>query len=102
VKELEALGKSKQAEIESLKSAVLQANQSLRDAQRNLEDCTLYSSFRGQVAEVSVVPGSVVKAGEPVVTLQMMDPIKIEMEVSAQQSRRLRRTDVHPVHVTTH
>ena len=99
VKELEALQKAREAEIESLKNSVLQAQQNLRDAERNLEDCTLYSSFRGQVASVMVVPGSVVSAGQPVVRLQMMDPIKIEMEVSAQQSKRLRRTDIYPVHI---
>ena len=101
VKELEAVEQSKKAELESLKNAVLQAKQNLRDAQRNLEDCTLYSSFRGQVAHVSVVPGSVVSAGQSIVRLQMMDPIKIEMEVSAQQSRRLRRSELYPVYITT-
>lgn len=100
VKQLEAVEKAKQAEVESLKSQVEQSKQNVRDAERDLEDCTLYSSFTGQVAEVSVVPGSVVAAGEPVVTLQMMDPIKVEMEVSAQQSRQVQRTEVYPVHVT--
>ncbi|MEM6471259.1 MAG: HlyD family efflux transporter periplasmic adaptor subunit, partial [Planctomycetota bacterium] len=100
VKQLEASQKAKEAEVESLKSAVEQAKQNLRDAERNLEDCTLYSSFTGQIADVSVVPGSVVSAGAPVVTMQMMDPIKVEMEVSAQQSRQMNRTEMYPVHVT--
>ena len=94
VKQLEATEKAKRAEIKSRESAVEQAKQNLRDAERDLEDCTLYASFRGQVAEVDVVPGSVVSAGEPVVTLQMMNPIKVELEVSAEASRRLRRTEV--------
>ena len=38
VKELEALQKAREAEIESLKNSVLQAQQNLRDAERNLED----------------------------------------------------------------
>lgn len=97
---LEATTKSKQAEVESLKSALLQAKQDLRDAERNLEDCTLYSSFRGQISEVSVVPGSVVTSGQPVATIQMMDPIKAELEVSAEQSRRLRKSDRVPIIVT--
>ncbi|APZ93583.1 efflux RND transporter periplasmic adaptor subunit [Fuerstiella marisgermanici] len=90
VEQMDADLKSKEAELQSLQSSLLQAKQSLRDAQRNLDDCTLYSSFRGEIAHVAVVPGSVVSAGQPVATIQMMDPIKVEVEVSAEDSRRLR------------
>lgn len=100
VKQLLAAETSQKAKIKSLESAVRQAEQNLRDAKRDLEDCTLYSSFRGKVADTSVVPGSLVTAGGPVVTLQMMDPIMIELEVSGEQSRRLQRTESLPVHVT--
>ncbi|MEM6366474.1 MAG: HlyD family efflux transporter periplasmic adaptor subunit, partial [Planctomycetota bacterium] len=100
LKQLIASEKSQKAQIESYTSAVLQAQQDLRDAERDLEDCTLYSSFRGKVAETSVVPGSMVSAGAPVVTLQMMDPIKVELEVSGEQSRKLQRTQALPVYVT--
>ncbi|GAB5402785.1 MAG: HlyD family efflux transporter periplasmic adaptor subunit [Aureliella sp.] len=100
LKQLAASTKAKKAEIESLKNAKLQAQQNLRDAQRNLEDCTLYSSFRGQIAEISVVPGSVVSAGQAVATLQMMDPIKVELEVSAEVSRQLEQRERLPVVVT--
>lgn len=99
VKQAIASEKSKKAEIQSLENAVLQAKQSLRDAERDLEDCTLYASYRGQIADTSVVPGSIVAAGEPVATLQMLDPIKVEVEVSADKSRQLQRTDMFPVHV---
>ncbi len=90
VEQLRATVKGKEAEILSLDAQLLQARDSLRDAERSLEDCTLYSSFRGQIASVSVVPGSVLSAGQPVATIQMMDPIKVEVEVSAEDSRRLR------------
>lgn len=100
IEQLQANMKAKEADLSSLNSQLLQANDSLRDAQRNLEDCTLYSSFRGQISEVSVVPGSVVQAGSPVAQIQMMDPIKVEVEVSAEDSRRLRNRQRLPVHVT--
>ena len=100
LKQLDAAKKAKLAEIESLRNAKLQALQSQRDAERNLEDCTLYSSFRGQIADIAVVPGSVVSAGQPVATIQMMDPIKVEVEVSAEDSRRLQQTERLPVMVT--
>lgn len=100
VEQLEASLNAKEAELESLQSALLQAQQALQDAERNLKDCTLYSSFRGQIADVAVVPGSVVSVGQPVATVQMMDPIKVEVEVSAADSRRLQRRERVPVMVT--
>ena len=100
IEQLQATQKAKEAEIQSLTLQVEQAQQSLRDAKRSLDDCTLYSSFRGQIADVAVVPGSVVSAGQPVVTIQMMDPIKIELEVSAEDSRRLRKRQRIPLLVT--
>ena len=50
--------------------------------------------------QVMVVPGSVVAAGQGVAMLQMMDPIKVEMEVSAEESRRLRNRQRLPVRLT--
>ncbi|QEG22671.1 efflux RND transporter periplasmic adaptor subunit [Mariniblastus fucicola] len=100
IEQIHASAKAQQAELQSLEAQLLQARDSLRDAQRNLEDCTLYSSFRGQIANVSVVPGSVVTAGAPVATIQMMDPIKVEVEVSAEDSRRMRNRQRIPVLVT--
>ena len=98
IKQLEAVGLAKAAELESLFFKIEQSKQAVNDAKRNLNDCVLYSSFRGQITEVHVVPGSVVGPGEPVATIQMMNPIKIEFEVSAEESRTLRgrhRLEVH-------
>lgn len=100
IEQLEANTKAKQAELQSLRLQVQKAEQALRDAERSLEDCTLYSSFRGQIASVDVVPGSVVSAGQPVATVQMMDPIKIELEVSAEDSRKMRKRQRIPLLVT--
>ncbi len=100
VEQLNASLIAQQAELKSLDAQLLQAQDSLKDAKRNLDNCTLYSSFRGQIAEVDVVPGSVVSAGTPVATIQMMDPIKVEVEVSAEDSRRLRNRQRIPILVT--
>ncbi len=99
IEQLEATTKAKNAELESLRLGVEKARQALRDARRSLSDSVLYSSFRGQIADVAVVPGSVVTAGQPVATVQMMDPIKIEVEVSAEDSRRLRQRQRIPVKI---
>lgn len=100
LEQLRANVKAQLAELASLDAQLLQAKDTLRDAERNVEDCTLYSSFKGQIAEVSVVPGSVVAAGAPVATIQMMDPIKVEVEVSAEDSRRMRNRQRIPLLVT--
>ena len=99
IEQLNALRAARQAERQSLQSQLLQAQQAQRDAELSLQDCTLYSSFSGQIARVLVVPGSVVAAGQGVATLQMMDPIKVEMEVSAEESRRLRNRQRLPVRI---
>ncbi len=90
---------AKAAEVKSLDAQVNQAKQQKREADRNLSDAELYSAIPGQIAEIHVVQGSVVTAGQPVATIQMMDPIKIEVEISADQSRKLNYRDVLPVTV---
>ncbi len=100
IEQLKANTNAEKAELASLDAQLLQAEATLRDAQRNVKDCTLYSSFPGQIAEVYVVDGTVVTAGQAVATIQMMDPIKVEVEVSAEDSRRLRNRQRIPLLVT--
>jgi multidrug efflux pump subunit AcrA (membrane-fusion protein) len=85
------------AELESAEAQIEQARQSLQDAERDLANTTLYGSYQGQISKVMVVPGSVVLAGSPVLTLQMTNPIKVEVELSSQQSRTIRRQRSLPV-----
>ncbi len=66
IQQLLSLEKSKQAELKSLKLQLLQSEKSLRDAEANLEDCVLHSSFNGQISDVSVVQGSIVSAGQAI------------------------------------
>ncbi len=99
--QIEASILARQAEIKSLDAQILEAQQNLADAKRNVEECTVFSPFRGQIASVDVIPGAYVNAGQSVLTVQMMDPIKIELEVSAQLSRRLTHKDSLDVVVST-
>lgn len=89
--------KQASAEVKAAEARVKSAEQSYRDAQRDLANTTLYASYQGQISAVDVVPGSVVSAGSPILTLQMMTPIKVEIEVSAEQSRELQRRRQVPV-----
>jgi multidrug efflux pump subunit AcrA (membrane-fusion protein) len=99
--QVDASTAAKEAEINSLEAQILEAQQSLSDAKRNVEECTIYSPFRGQIAAVDAIPGAYVNAGQSVLTVQMMDPIKVELEVSAEQSRRLTYKDSIDVVVAT-
>ena len=89
LKQLSALMHAKKSDLESRQSNLSKAEKALRAAERDVEDCTLYASFSGQISRVLVVPKSVVGAGYPVAVLQMMDPIKVELEVSPEDSRQL-------------
>lgn len=88
---LSASKKQAQAQLKSADAQIKRAKQALRDAQRDLDNTVLYGSYQGQISKVSVVPGSVVSAGSPVLTLQMTNPIKVEVELSASQSRKMRK-----------
>ncbi|WP_438811161.1 efflux RND transporter periplasmic adaptor subunit [Rhodopirellula halodulae] len=92
-----ATEKQTRAELKSAESQIRRAQQTLRDARRDLEHTTLYASYQGQVSAVNVVPGSVINAGDPVLTLQMTNPIKVEVELSAKQSRSMRQRHQMPV-----
>ncbi|QEG20402.1 HlyD family secretion protein [Mariniblastus fucicola] len=87
------------AEQLALQAQVLRANHALDEAERNLRNTSLYSSFRGIVSEVHTVPGSYVSPGDPVVTVQMMDPMLVQFEVSADDSRKYPKGDVLTVFV---
>ncbi len=93
VANIEAELKTKKAELQSQEAEIQKARFQLAEAERNLRDTVLYSSFRGQVAHVEAVPGSYLDAGDPALTIQIMDPIKVELELSASMSRKFRRGD---------
>jgi hypothetical protein len=59
-----------------------------------LADTLLRSPFHGQIAEVHQIAGGYVQAGAPVVTMQMMDPISVEVAVSSQTDARLNYNDI--------
>lgn len=100
VAQLDATKEAKTADIASLDAQIQQAQATLKDTQLDLKDCTLYAPFRGQIAEVHVLPGGTVQRGEPVVTVQMMDPMKVEFEVSAERARQMHYKDTLDILLT--
>lgn len=99
VAHLAAQREAKRAESASLDAQIKQLGESLAQAERDVEDCVLYSPFFGQVAEVHVIPGAYVERGQPVVTVQWMDPISVECEVSAAKARQVNYRDMLPIYV---
>lgn len=81
------------ADVKAADAAREQAEQGVREAEINLDDTRLHATFPGQVSDVHVVAGSLAGPGTAVATVQMMNPIKVEVEVSADKSRDLHRGD---------
>jgi RND family efflux transporter MFP subunit len=72
-----------------VKETVEQLNQ----AREDLDDTVLRAPFSGRITAVHVTQGAVVDAGTPVVTLSLMDPIQVQVAVSADHDRRIQTGD---------
>lgn len=72
---------------------VRETREQLNQAQEDLEDCLLYAPFSGRITGIHVTQGAVVEAGTPVVTLTLMDPIQVQVAVSADDDRRIQTGD---------
>ena len=101
-----AEGATSQKRYEKAESEFRGARARLREAQRlarqtevDLRDTRLYSPFHGQVSKVHVIPGAYVERGQPVVTVQMMDPMKVEIAVSPKADRQINYGDLLRVFV---
>ena len=64
--------------------------QDLSRAREDLEDATLIAPFPGRITAVHTTQGAVVDAGTSVVTLTLMDPVQIQVQVSADDERVIR------------
>lgn len=58
-------------------------------AKENLADCTLYAPYAGRVTQELIGRGGIVRAGQPVLRLTMMDPIKLVVTATGDESRML-------------
>ena len=83
----------KESERASIAAQVVEAEEEVRQAQRDLDDTVLSAPFTGQAAEVFETLGGVVQAGQPVVKVQMMDPIQVGVDVSAKTDQTLSYSD---------
>ncbi|MFT5299546.1 MAG: multidrug efflux pump subunit AcrA (membrane-fusion protein) [Mariniblastus sp.] len=99
IDQLKSALQAKQLEKESKILQRLQSKQSLQDAYRELKNCMLFASLDGQISEIHVARGAVVTAGQSIATINLMNPIMVELEVSAKESRRLRHSQTLPISI---
>ena len=62
----------------------------LSRAREDLADTTLLAPFSGRITAIHISQGAVVDAGMPVVTLTLMDPVQVQVQVSANDEREIR------------
>ena len=63
-------------------AAVTQAEQSLKQAQLNLDNATLTAPFAGVVAQINIVPGSAANSATPALKLINRNPLHVDLKLS--------------------
>ena len=90
---------AKAAEIKALEAEVQTARENLRQAEYDLERCTLWAPFSGEVSEIKIEAGGFAQRGMPVAHLVMMSPIKVDLAVSGKTAQMLRRGDTVRIYI---
>ena len=83
----------KEAEIESTEAKIVELAEKLGRAREDLADTTLHAPFSGRITGIYVSQGAVVSSLQPVVSLTLMDPMQVRVEVSADAERLIRTGD---------
>ena len=94
LEQVKATKQAKKAELISTMAQIKSGNETLKQALLDLEHCELISPFHGQVARTNVIPGGYAQPGQPVATVVMMDPIKVEVSVSPETDRNIHYNDL--------
>ena len=89
----------RKADLASIEATVNRLQQDLAEANRDLKDTSLLSSYPAQVSQVHAIPGAYVERGSPVCTVQMMDPMRVDVEVSSQMARNIQHGNRFPVFI---
>lgn len=81
------------AQLAAQRANVQEVTRRLDTATEDLGDAVLFAPFSGRVTKVHISEGAVVQAGMPIVTLTLMDPVRIQVEVSADDERDIKTGD---------
>ena len=96
--EIQASIMAKRAELRSIEAQAQQTEESVKEAKLDLRDCDLVSPFKGRVAQVHIIPGAYVSSDRGVVTVVVMDPLKVVLSVSPATDRMIAYGDVVQVY----
>lgn len=81
------------AQLAAQRAVVQEVTRQLDTATEDLGDAVLFAPFSGRITKAHISEGAVVRAGTPVVTLTLMDPVRIQVEVSADDERDIETGD---------
>ncbi len=81
------------AQLAAQRATVQEVTQYLDTATEDLGDAVLFAPFSGRITKVHISEGAVVQAGMPIVTLTLMHPVRIQVEVSADDERDIETGD---------
>ena len=81
------------AQLAAQRATVQEVTQGLDTATEDLGDAVLFAPFSGRITKLHISEGAVVSAGMPIVTLTLMDPVRIQVEVSADDERDIETGD---------
>ncbi len=87
------------AQLRAMQARLRAARDELRQAELNATDTALRAPFSGEIAKAHVIPGGYVERGQPVVTVQMMDPIKVSVAVSPEMENQINYNDLAKVYI---
>ncbi len=79
----------KLAQVRMSEADVLSLEQELVRAEQNVRDSVLLAPYSGRITEVTIGEGGFAAAGAPVVRLTMMNPIKVVLTATAEESREI-------------
>ncbi|MDJ0740536.1 MAG: HlyD family efflux transporter periplasmic adaptor subunit [Gammaproteobacteria bacterium] len=97
--QVDAKVEERKSRLAATEAQVAEAREVLRQAQIDAADTRLHAPFDGQISKVHVIPGGFVERGQPVVTLQMMDPMKVQVAVSSETDQDVNYNDLMKVYV---
>lgn len=83
----------KEAQVGATAAQIDELTQDLERSREDLADCTLYAPFNGRITRVQTTQGAVVKQGQSIVTLSLMDPIQVKVAISANEDRAIETGD---------
>ncbi|MDJ0522866.1 MAG: HlyD family efflux transporter periplasmic adaptor subunit [Planctomycetota bacterium] len=87
--EAEAALRLKKVEVDQTNAQIAELRNALKQAQTDLDHCKLEAPFGGRITKIHASQGDFVAAGTPVLSLTLIDPIKVSVTVSADRERQI-------------